>query len=58
MFRFFENLVDPFSPFTPNDTPPRRLIPFLAEYARLFRRVFVATGIFSMLNAFSEVILI
>lgn len=58
MFRFFENLVDPFAPFAENDTPPRRLRPFFAEYARLFRGVFVATGIFSMLNAFSEVILI
>ncbi len=58
MFRFFENLVDPYSAYVPSDAPPRQLWPFLKPYVRLFRKVFVATGITSMLNAFSEVFLI
>jgi len=43
VFRYFENLVDPYAPYDQTDRPPQRLLPFLWEYARPFRKVFVAT---------------
>lgn len=55
MFRFFEGLIDPYAPYSQTDTPPRRLWPFLADYIHAFRKVFVATGVLSMLNAGAEV---
>ncbi len=58
MFKFFEGLVDPYTPYTQSDTPPRQLWPFLAEYIRPFRKVFAATALFSALNAGAEVGLI
>ena len=58
MFRFFENLVDPYGPYTPNDTPPRRLWPFLKEYIQPFRAVFAVTAILSVLVASADVALI
>lgn len=58
MFRFFEGLIDPYAPYIESDTPPRRLWPFLRDYVGAFRKVFAATAVFAMLNAFSEVGLI
>ncbi|MDJ0826343.1 MAG: ABC transporter ATP-binding protein [Rhodobacter sp.] len=58
MFRFFENLVDPYSPYPETDTPPTRLFPFLMDYARPFRRLFVATALVSVIVAAVEVALI
>ncbi|MBP0483288.1 ABC transporter ATP-binding protein [Sagittula salina] len=58
MFRFFENLVDPYAPYSPNDTPPRRLLPFLFQYARPFRGVFVLATVTSVLTASIEIGLI
>ncbi|MFD1913595.1 ABC transporter ATP-binding protein [Halodurantibacterium flavum] len=58
MLRQFERLVDPYTPYEENDTPPRRLWPFLLTYSRPFRGVFVATGIMSVIVAAIEVGLI
>lgn len=58
MFRFFENLVDPYVAYEETDTPPRRLLPFLADHARPFRGVFIATAILKMMVAVIEVGLI
>ncbi len=58
MFRFFENLVDPYTPYPENDTPPRRLWPFLRDYAKPFKRVFVATAVMSLVVAAIELWLI
>ncbi len=58
MFRFFETLVDPFTAYPETDTPPRTLFAFLNDYARPFRRVFVATGIASIIIAGVEIWLI
>ena len=58
MFRFFENLVDPYIDYREDDRPPTRLGPFLMEYARPFRAVFVATAVFSILVAAVELWLI
>ncbi len=58
MFRFFENLVDPYISYSQTDTPPRRLWPFLADYIRPFRKVFAITALLSVLAAFADVALI
>lgn len=58
MFRFFENLVDPYVAYEEKDVPPRRLLPFLIDYARPFRRVFVVTAVLKMVVAMVEVGLI
>ena len=58
MFRFFENLVDPYQPYTVTDTPPRKLWPFLRDYVRPFRKVFAATAALSIITAFADVALI
>lgn len=58
MFKFFEGLIDPYQPYPQSNTPPTRLWPFLAEYVRPFRRIFIVTGIISAFNAVAEVALI
>jgi ATP-binding cassette, subfamily B, multidrug efflux pump len=55
MFRFFENLVDPYQPYAETDTPPTRLWPFLKDYVRPFRGVFAWTALFSVGNAVLDV---
>ncbi len=55
MFRFFENLVDPYQPYVETDTPPTRLWPFLKDYVRPFRGVFAVTALFSVGNAVLDV---
>ena len=34
MFRFFESLIDPYTPYAETDAPPTRLWPFLRDYLR------------------------
>ncbi|APZ52598.1 ABC transporter ATP-binding protein [Salipiger abyssi] len=58
MFRFFENLVDPYTPYPPTDHPPTRLFAFLMDYARPFRRVFVWAALLSVAVAAVEIGLI
>ena len=58
MFRYFENLVDPYESYAENNTPPTRLLPFLMEYARPFRKVFVLTALMSIVVATIEIGLI
>ncbi len=58
MLKYFEGLIDPYQAYPPSDTPPTRLWPFLAEYVRPFRRIFMVTGVISALNAIGEVALI
>ena len=58
MFRFFENLVDPYCDYPEVDRPPTRLWPFLLTYAQPFRRVFWLTAIMSVIVAAVEIGLI
>lgn len=58
MFRFFEGLVDPYVKYKESDTPPKRLYPFLREYAEPFMRVFWLTGLVSVVIAVIEIWLI
>ncbi len=58
MFRFFENLVDPYIAYSESDTPPRKLWPFLREYSIPFKKVFLLTGVMSIIVAAIEIGLI
>lgn len=58
MFRFFENLVDPYADYEESDTPPRRLWPFLRAYMQPFRKVFALAGVMSVVVAVIELWLI
>src|SRR5690606_3736655 len=58
MFRFFESLVDPYVAYEEKDAPPRRLLPFLMEYSRPFRGVFLVTAALKCVSAALDVALI
>jgi ATP-binding cassette, subfamily B, multidrug efflux pump len=58
MFRFLENLVDPYCDYELTDRPPTRLWPFIREYCRPFQKVFAVTGVFTVIVAFVEIWLI
>jgi ATP-binding cassette subfamily B multidrug efflux pump len=58
MFRFFENLVDPYTPWPATDAPPRRLWPFIRDWSRPFARVFAAATASSVVVAAVEIALI
>ncbi len=58
MFRFFENLVDPYVAYEEKDQPPTRLLPFLLDYSGPFRRVFIWTAALSVAVAIVEIWLI
>lgn len=58
MFRFFENLVDPYVAYEENDTPPTRLYPFLRQYMQPFMGIFWLAGIMSAIVAGIEIYLL
>ncbi|KUF09552.1 ABC transporter ATP-binding protein [Pseudoponticoccus marisrubri] len=58
MFRFFENLVDPYCAYRETDTPPTRLLPFMLAYAQPFRRIFAWATVMSIIVAAVEIGLI
>lgn len=58
MFRFFENLVDPYVAYPEQDTPPTRLWPFFRDYSQPFKKLFVITGFMSVIVAAIEIGLI
>ena len=58
MFRFFENLADPYVSYRQKDNPPQRLWPFLRDYSQPFRTVFIYAGIMSVVVALVEIALI
>lgn len=58
MFRYFENLVDPYCDYPEVDSPPTRLWPFMRDYCRPFTRIFVWTALMSLVVAAIEIGLI
>ncbi|WP_264211813.1 ABC transporter ATP-binding protein [Leisingera thetidis] len=58
MFRFFENLIDPYCAYPETNTPPTRLWPFLRGYSKPFKTVFILTALMSVVVAGIEVGLI
>ena len=58
MFKYLENLVDPYVDYPQKDAPPRHLWPFLVDYMRPFKTVFVVTGLVTVMVAFVEIALL
>ncbi|MFK7877136.1 MAG: ABC transporter ATP-binding protein [Paracoccaceae bacterium] len=58
MFRFFENLVDPYAPYPETDTPPTKLWPFLRDYSKPFKKIFILSAFMSIIVAAIELWLI
>jgi ATP-binding cassette, subfamily B, multidrug efflux pump len=58
MFRFFENLVDPYASYAVTDTPPNKLWPFMAQYLLPFRTVFIWAILFKTAVAFGDVAIV
>lgn len=58
MFRFFENLVDPYADYPETNRPPQQLWPFLRAYMGPFKKVFWITGLMSIVVASIEIWLI
>ena len=58
MFRFFENLVDPYCAYPQTDTPPTKLWPFMRAYYQPFKQVFVWAAVTSIIVALVEIGLI
>ncbi|MEO8530262.1 MAG: ABC transporter ATP-binding protein [Deltaproteobacteria bacterium] len=58
MFRFFENLVDPFRPYQESDRLPDRLWPFMKGFSQPFKGVFLLTALISVVIAAIEIGLI
>lgn len=58
MFRLFENLIDPYVPYDEVDRPPTKLWPFMRDYSKPFKKVFVLAAAFSVIVAFVEIGLI
>ena len=58
MFRYLENLVDPYCDYPLTDRPPQSLWPFICYYCQPFKRVFAVTGVLTMISAVIEIWLI
>jgi ATP-binding cassette subfamily B multidrug efflux pump len=58
MFRFFENLVDPYVEYSDEDRPSRDLWQFFVGYSQPFKKVFALTAFMSVFVAAIEVGLI
>lgn len=58
MFRFFENLVDPYVDYPKEDRPPRDLWSFFMGYSQPFKKIFALTAFMSIIVAAIEVGLI
>jgi ATP-binding cassette, subfamily B, multidrug efflux pump len=58
MFRFFENLINPYVPYTEHDKPSQKLWPFLWDYSQPFKKVFALTAFMSIVVAAIEIWLI
>jgi ATP-binding cassette subfamily B multidrug efflux pump len=58
MFRYLENLVNPYEAYDEVDAPPRDLWPFVRDYSKPFKKVFWIAGILSLVVAVMEIGLI
>jgi ATP-binding cassette subfamily B multidrug efflux pump len=58
MFKFLENLVDPYVDYEETNTPPTTLWSFMWEYSQPFKAVFLFTAVMSLVVASVEVGLI
>jgi ATP-binding cassette subfamily B multidrug efflux pump len=54
MFRFFENLIDPYQPYDEQAEFPNRLIPFYLRFLRPARWIIAASMVLSLIFALTE----
>ena len=58
MFKWFENLINPYNDYENTDTPPNRLTPFIWNYLKNFKKILEVALIFSILVSTIEIFLI
>ncbi|MEM6593222.1 MAG: ABC transporter ATP-binding protein [Pseudomonadota bacterium] len=58
MFRYFENLIDPYVGYEEVDAPPTKLWPFIKAYSQPFKKLFAMTAVLSVIVAAVEIWLI
>ena len=58
MFKWFENLINPYKDYEDNDVPPNRLTPFIWNYLKNFKKILATALIFSILVSTIEIFLI
>jgi len=58
MFRYFENLVDPYEAYDEVDAPLTKLWPFICAYSTPFKKLFYVAAILSVIVAAVEIALI
>jgi ATP-binding cassette subfamily B multidrug efflux pump len=58
MFRFFENMIDPYVDYAETDHPPTKLFDFLWAYSQPFKRLFAMAAVMSVVVAAVEILLI
>jgi len=58
MFRFFENLIDPFTPYDEDFVPSKSLSKFMWQFLFHLRGLFVLGGLGAMISAGMELVLI
>ncbi len=55
MFRFFENLVDPYTPYKETNTPPTKVLPFLWDYSEPLKKIYAAAAVMAVVVAAIEI---
>ncbi len=58
MFRYLENLVDPYVAYDEVDAPPTKLWPFMRAYSQPFKKLFIIAALMSVVVAAVEIGLI
>ena len=58
MFKFFENLLNPYTPYDEAALPPQKILPFLWFYLHSFKKVFYITGLLAVIISIIEISLI
>lgn len=58
MLRFFEKLVDPYTPYDATKTPPNKVVPFVFSYLAPFRWILALNALTAVAAASTEVYLI
>lgn len=58
MYKFFENLIDPYADGTGHSAPPKTVVPFLLDYLRPFRFLITLSFVISFFVSMFEVAMI
>ena len=58
MFQWFEKLINPYESYNEKDVPPDRLLPFIWNYLKNFKKILLIALFFSALVSSIEIFLI